>query len=172
MRSRLRVLFLLVAVVVAVAAATAMPAAATSRDDYSAAILRLIAGARAERGLPAVHTKAALSRAALEHSRDMLRREYFSHTSPGGDGCMDRSRRGGYRFTGYRSGAVGEVIAWGVGLRGTPQEVFEGWMGSPPHRAVIFSSRWRDVGVACVEGTFSGMSGSFMYTVDFGRRSH
>jgi hypothetical protein len=28
------------------------------------------------------------------------------------------------------------------------------------------------VGVGCVSGTFNGASGSWMYTVDVGRRSH
>lgn len=170
MRTRLIGLFVLATVLVTIAAATAVPAAAAQRSDCQKAILRLIAAERAAHGLAAVHTDAALGRAALGHARDMVRREYFSHTSPAGASCGDRARRAGYRRTGYRSWAVSEVIAWGMSTGGSPEEVFAGWMHSPYHRSVILGGRWRDVGVACVEGTFGGVPGSFMYVVDFGRR--
>ena len=65
---------------------------------------------------------------------------------------------------------VGEVIAWGVSVRGTPQAVFKAWMRSSPHRQVILTKRWRDVGIGCARGSFKGMSGVVMYTIDFGRR--
>ena len=171
MRDRLITIFVLAAVLLAAAAAAALPAAASSRDDYRAAIVKLIAAERARHGLPALRTDAALGRAALGHARDMVRRDYFSHTSPDGARCGDRSRRAGYRIAGCRSWAVGEVIAWGTSSLGSPEAVFKGWMGSPEHRAAILGGRWRDVGVSCVEGTYRGVSGSFVYTVDFGRRS-
>jgi uncharacterized protein YkwD len=44
-------------------------------------------------------------------------------------------------------------------------------MNSPSHRAVILCSRWRDVGVAAVQGRYRGFDGALMYVVDFGRRS-
>jgi uncharacterized protein YkwD len=166
MRSRLVRLFVLSAVVLAVVAVAALPAAASTRDDYGAAILKLIAAERAQHGLPALHEDAALSRAALGHARDMVRRDYFSHTSPGGAGCGDRARRAG-----YRASAVGEVIAVGGDWKGTPEQVFKGLMDSPSHRAVILCSRWRDVGVAAVQGRYRGFDGALMYVVDFGRRS-
>jgi uncharacterized protein YkwD len=166
MRSRLIALFLLAAVLMT-AAATANPAAAATRDDYRAAIVRLIAAERAQHGLPALRVDAALSRAALGHARDMVRHDYLSHTSSGGAGCGDRVRRAG-----YRAWAVGEVIAVGGDWKGTPEQVVKGWMSSPSHRAVILYSGWRDVGVACVQGSYRGFDGALMYVVDFGRRSH
>jgi uncharacterized protein YkwD len=158
--------------VLVVVAALAAPAVASQREDYQAEILRLIGAARAERGLSGVHVDASLSRAALRHARDMLRREYFSHTSLDGSTCPERARRSGYRTAGYRSWGLSEVIAWGMGERGSPKAVFDGWMRSPYHRSVILGKGWRDVGVACVEGSYRGFGGSFMYTVDFGRRTH
>ena len=55
-------------------------------------------------------------------------------------------------------------------MRGTPQVVFKAWMHSSSHRQVILARRWRDVGIGCDRGSFKGMSGVVMYTIDFGRR--
>jgi uncharacterized protein YkwD len=132
-------------------------------------MLQLINHARTQRGLAPLHVHAALSRAALAHSRDMLRRHYFSHSSPGGASCAARARRAGYAKSGCRPW-VGEVLGWGTSFVGTPQAVFSNWMGSTFHRSVILGRRWRDVGVGAVSGTFQGASGAWMYTVDVGRR--
>ena len=43
-------------------------------------------------------------------------------------------------------------------------------MRSSGHRQVILTKRWRDVGIGCARGTYKGISGVVMYTVDFGRR--
>jgi len=135
-------------------------------------MLRLIDHARAQRGLPPLHVPAALSRAALAHSRDMRRRHYFSHSSPGGASCAARARRAGYATSGCRPWAVSEVIGWGRSSHGTPHAIFSSWMRSAYQRSIILGRRWRDVGVGCVSGMFAGACGSWMYAVDVGRRSH
>lgn len=151
--------------------AGAGPVFASTRSGTEATLLQLIDRARDQRGLPALHSDAALERAALAHSRDMMRRDYFSHWSPEGATCATRARRAGYSVSGCRSWAVSEVLGWGVGVLGTPQAVFKSWMRSPYHRSVLLGRRWRDIGVGCVSGTFNGASGSWMYTIDVGRRS-
>ena len=157
--------------VLAFAMVAAGPAAASQRTDNEAVMLGLIDHARAQRGLAPLHVRAALSRAALAHSRDMMRRQYFSHWSQGGASCAARARRAGYATSGCRSWAVGEVIGWGMSSVGTPQAIFRSWMRSAYHRSIILGRRWRDAGVGCASGTFNGASGSWMYTVDVGRRS-
>ena len=157
--------------VLAVAAVAAAPGRASERAANEAVMLQLVNGARAHRGLAPLHVHAALSRAARAHSRDMMRHQYFSHSSPGGASCGARTRRAGYATSGCRSWAVSEAIAWGMSSVGTPQAVFGAWMRSASHRAIILGRRWRDVGVGCASGTFNGASGSWMYTVDVGRRS-
>ena len=62
------------------------------------------------------------------------------------------------------------MIAWGSSTQGIPKSVFRSWLRSGAHRQIILSSRWRDVGVGCARGTYRGLSGVVMYTVDFGRR--
>ena len=157
--------------VLALAAVAAGPAAASQRTANEAVMLRLISQVRAQRGLAPLHLHAALSRAALAHSRDMMRHHYFSHFSAGGASCSARLRRAGYSTSGCRSWAVSEVIGWGKSFAGTPQAVFGSWMRSAYHRSIILGRRWRDVGVGCASGTFKGASGSWVYTVDVGRRT-
>lgn len=170
MRTPMSALCAALILVLALAVVAAGPAAASQRTAHEAVMLRLIDHARAERGLAPLHVRAALSRAALAHSRDMMRRQYSSHWSQGGASCAARARRAGYATSGCRSWAISEVIAWGVSSAGTPQAVFSSWMRSARHRSVILGRRWRDVGVGCVSGAFNGASGSWMYTVDVGRR--
>ncbi len=168
MRAKVSIVLVLAAVLLALAAAA--PAIAGVRDDLQAEVLRLVNAERAERGLRAVRADAALQRAATGHARDMLARDYFSHNSLNGDTCADRARRAGYRTAGYRSWSISEVLAWGEGWKGSPEAVVDGWMHSSYHRSVILGRSWRDVGVACVQGSFRGSGTSFMYTLDFGRR--
>jgi len=154
----------------AVAAVAAGPARASQPTANAAVMLRLINHARTQRGLAPLRVHAALSRAALAHSRDMMRRDYFSHASPGGATCAARARRAGYAKSGCRPW-VGEVLGWGTSFVGTPQAVFGNWMRSAYHRSIILGRRWRDAGVGSVSGTFKGASGVWMYTVDVGRLS-
>lgn len=150
--------------------AGAVPALAFDRSANEAAVLKLINETRRSRGLAAVRVAGALDRAALAHSRDMIARDYFAHSSLTGAGVAARARGAGYSVSGYQRWYVGEVIAWGTGTRGSPASVLKAWMNSSTHRQVILSARWRDVGIGCSRGTFKGLSGTVMYTVDFGRR--
>jgi uncharacterized protein YkwD len=148
----------------------AAPAPAHDRAAVEKAVLELINKARTSRGLHAVRIQTHLDAAAIAHSRQMLSRDYFSHNSASGASFAQRLRSAGYGRAGYRSWAVGEVIAWGKGAAGAAQVIFRGWMNSSSHRAVILDRRWRDVGIGCAEGSYRGLSGTLMYTVDFGRR--
>ena len=131
-------------------------------------MLKLINHARKSRGLAPVDSVASLDRAALLHSRDMIARDYLSHSSPGGATVAGRARSAGYPTSGS---LLGEVIALGSSYKGTPESIFKDWMKSSGHRQIILTKRWRDVGVGCARGTYKGYSGVVIYTVDFGRRA-
>jgi len=150
--------------------AGSVPALAYDRAADEATILKLINHARSQRGLAGVRVVGPLDQAALSHSRDMISRDYFAHSSLGGATVSTRARGAGYSISGCSQWSVGEVIAWGAAGRGTPESIFHAWMGSSSHRQVILSRRWRDVGVGCYRGTYRGLPGAIMYTVDFGRR--
>lgn len=66
---------------------------------------------------------------AEAHSKDMVARDFFSHTNPDGASPWDRLRDAGISF---RSAA--ENIAWGYM---SAEAVLSGWLGSSGHRANI-----------------------------------
>jgi uncharacterized protein YkwD len=167
---RLRAALVIAAAVLVLLTLGAAPAPAFDRQANESTMLKLINHARTSRGLHSLSAYDALHEAALDHSCDMIRRDYFGHSSLGGAGVSARARQAGYSASGWSQWTVGEVIAWGCGTRGTPQAVFKAWMRSSSHRSIILGKRWRDVGVGCARGTFKGIRGVIMYTVDVGRR--
>lgn len=132
-------------------------------------VIGLVNKERSKRGLAAVRANVSLVKAARAHSAEMVHRRYFSHDSYSGRSFASRLIAHGYAKTGYSSWSVGECIAWGQGLLGTPQAIVNAWMHSPSHRAIILTPRFRDVGVGVHSGTYKG--GAFFFTLDFGRRS-
>ena len=106
---------------------------------------------RAARDLPPVALSRALERAAARHARDMVRRRYFAHESPGGSRVGQRARAAGY-LEGARFWSVGEVLAWLVRPRPTPAAVVDAWMRSRPHRRVLLQASFRQIGAAFAHG--------------------
>jgi uncharacterized protein YkwD len=80
--------------------------------------------------------------AAQGHSADMATRNYFSHTSPEGDGPGERTAAQGYPQW------SGENIALGYP---TPEAVVAGWMESPGHRANILNCDSVAIGVGAAD---------------------
>jgi uncharacterized protein YkwD len=136
------------------------------------AVLCLVNGERAQRGLEPVRASPALTRSARAHSRDMVARRYFSHVTPGGENPRRRILRTGY-LPERGAGKVGETIAWGTKRRGTPAELVRSFMGSAPHRRIVLDRRYRDVGVGLVlAAPVADVAGEgATLTVDFGRRT-
>lgn len=97
----------------------------------------------------------ALRCAARLHSKDMIDRAYFSHTTPDGVTFSQRITNAGYRWR-----TVGENIASGYR---SPQAVVDGWIKSPGHCVNLMNGAFRDIGVG-----FYGGAGSFSWTQDFG----
>jgi uncharacterized protein YkwD len=66
--------------------------------------------------------------------------------------------------------AVGENLGWGSLLLGTPRALVRSWMLSSPHRANVFESRYRDVGIGAVSGSPNNplASNAIILTADFG----
>ena len=151
-------------------AATACAAADSSPHDATVdqlehTILCLVNRERTSRGLSRLRSNEKLARAARRHSRDMSSRNFFSHDSPGGADLMDRARRAG-----YRGWTVGENIAWGSGSYSTPDEIMQGWMNSPGHRANILRRQFDSIGVGVAIGAPQPVGGlpAAIYTTDFG----
>jgi len=116
--------------------------------------------ARKSRGIRPLCVHPALTKAARSHSAAMIRKDRLWHGNVG-----RRLKRFGYDWRTY-----GENIAWGSGSRGSPEKIFRNWMKSRGHRSNILNRRFREVGVGVETGTFKGIKGASVYTVDFGMR--
>jgi uncharacterized protein YkwD len=103
----------------------------------------------------------ALTRAALEHSRDMAEHDVFDHRGHDGSAPSARVERAG--FGAHR--IVGENIAAGAM---TPQQVTEGWLSSPAHCENIMDSRFTLIGIAFAENLHT--SSAVFWTQDFAAR--
>lgn len=150
---------------------TSTPARLTLHQ-MSSSELCLINRARAHYGLVPLQLNADLRDSATGHSDSMVVHRYFGHEGPGGS-VDSRISRTGYLDKGVRDFTIGENIAAGSGHDGSPWQIFEDWMHSPPHRANILDPSYRDAGVGVSRGfPFGGAGAAATYTVDFGARSH
>jgi uncharacterized protein YkwD len=142
-------------------------ASAATRADVTRATVCLINGVRRAHRRGPLRLNAELSSAARGHSRDMVRRRYFAHSTPEGMSPALRVRGSGY-LAGARRWLVGETLAWWRG-QATPAQIVVAWMHSPPHREVLLHKGFRDVGIGVVLGTPrpAGRGGA-TYTADFG----
>jgi uncharacterized protein YkwD len=141
-----------------------------SLQEMRTSELCLMNRVRAHYGLQPLAFNVDLRDAAVAHSLSMVLHDYFAHEGPGGS--MDsRITRAGY-LARARSFTVGENIAAGGGRQGSPWEIFEDWMHSPPHRANILDPNYRDAGVGVARGyPFGAADRAATYTVDFGARA-
>jgi uncharacterized protein YkwD len=143
-------------------------AAEASKRTLVRATLCVLNAERARRDLRPLRLNDRLSTAARRHSRAMASQRFFSHDSLSGASFVDRIRATGY-LAGVSSWYVGENIAYGSGDRSSPRSIGRAWMKSPPHRANILSSSFREIGIGVASGTPVGGGGA-TYTTDFGRR--
>jgi hypothetical protein len=102
-------------------------------------MIELVNRERAAEGLQSLRYNDVLAMVSRNHAVDMAQGNFYSH-----------DRRDGRKFyqrifdTGYPVSECGENIA--VGLS-TPEEVFEGWINSPEHRANILNRDFTEMGV-------------------------
>jgi uncharacterized protein YkwD len=134
-----------------------------------AAILCLHNQIRAANDMPALRENKRLRKAALGHSRDMVKDGFFEHTTPEGTTMVDRILRAKY-VREDEGWALGENLAWGTGSLGTPRGAVDAWMGSPGHRANVLKRAYREMGVGVVLGVPVSDAAGATYTVDFGVR--
>jgi uncharacterized protein YkwD len=143
---------------------TKVPKASTLKRAAKATVC-LINRERRKRGIPGLRTSRRLAKAAGKHSRDMVKRSYFEHTSPSGRDPGER-----ITATGYLASTWGENIAWGSGSLGTPRSVVKAWMKSAGHRENILRRSFKEsaVGIAVgAPGPGAGDLPAATYTHDF-----
>jgi uncharacterized protein YkwD len=176
MVSARRLVLLALAFVVGLAASCAVSGAASASTwrltSTETAVVKLLNQTRAQHGLRPLQVRRSLCRAARSHSREMLRRDFFSHLSFNGESQVARVLRCGYSPKGCASWRTGELIGYGTGSASTPRAIVKAWLRSKPHRALLLDRRWRDVGVGRACGSFHSRSGTSLFTVDLGRRTY
>ena len=97
-------------------------------------------GSRAFPQVPPLRLSPLLSRAALEHAKDMSAHKLFEHRGSDGSKPAERVAR-----TGYEWSAVGENIALGAD---NADEVVRGWLASPGHCTNIMGAQYEEMGLA------------------------
>ncbi|KRG12522.1 hypothetical protein ACA30_18835 [Virgibacillus soli] len=111
-------------------------------NEFEQQVVELTNQERAKNGLSALKVDTTLSKMAREKSRDMSANNYFDHNSPTYGSPFDMMKQYGIS---YRS--AGENIAMG---QRSPQEVVNGWMNSPGHRANILNENYTHIGVGYI----------------------
>ncbi len=133
--------------------ATPEPLRATDETPESfltqAGVIALTNSQRAQNGLPPLKENTKLDRSAQMKAEDMFLNQYFAHDSPSGVSVGDLADQVGYDFI-----AIGENLA--LGNFENDEVLVQAWMDSPGHRANILNSRYQEIGVWVLKGTFEG----------------
>lgn len=125
----------------------AFPADAMAGNMLEKAI-ELVNKEREANGLSLVAENALLTKAAEAKADDMLKNDYFAHTSPLGETPWYWLKHAGYSYR-----AAGENLAINYN---DPKEQHKAWMKSTTHRANILNSRFEEIGMATRHGRING----------------
>ena len=100
-------------------------------------------------GLLPLEENATLSQAAQAKGVDMLNRGYWAHVDPDGTQPWKFFTDFGYKYR-----YAGENLARDFS---NPTSAVEAWMNSPSHKENILSEKYKEIGVAVVEGSLAGV---------------
>lgn len=114
-----------------------------NQDDFEIILFDKINITRQELGLPTLTTNTILMQVSEAHCVDMASRKYFAHESPEGDHAGQRLDLAKYKWSYW-----GEVLARGSL---TPEETLQGWMNSPPHKAILIDGNYQEIGIGFTE---------------------
>lgn len=161
------------------ASASACPGAGITPNRRNAALvdaatLCLMNQLRAARSLRPLRFNGALAQIASGQARDMVRGHYFADQSLTGQSPLARVMSSGYvaHLTEARL-LTAQNIGFGTGPNATPAGIVAAWMQSAPHRRIMLTAAYRDVGVGAVASVPSGIVSRWLggtYAVEFGTR--
>ncbi|SEV92733.1 CAP domain-containing protein [[Clostridium] fimetarium] len=136
---------------------TSNTTSSSSFSEFQKKVIALVNNERANAGLNALSENNELNNVATLKSEDMVKLNYFSHTSPTYGSPFEMLTQFNIKYT-----AAGENIAYG---QPTPEEVMNGWMNSPGHRANILNKNFTQIGV----GIAQKANGQYVWTQEFTR---
>jgi uncharacterized protein YkwD len=138
----------------------------------SAATLCLIEHERLTYRLGPLRSNSSLRRIGSKQADEMVIGEYFGDDSLSGWTPMQRIEASAYA-TRARSLSAAQNIGWGSGALATPAAMVRAWMLSPPHREIMLSDDYRNIGIgiapAAPQRSTSGLPGA-TYAVEFASR--
>jgi uncharacterized protein YkwD len=178
MSGGIRTLLALVAILAAAVAASPSGARThegrtlAARDDLESGVLVEINALRRKHGLVPLRLNARLRAAADTHSAAMANRGFFAHESADGTIFWKRVARF-YPQGSHGYWSVGENLLWSS-PDVAPADALRMWLGSPPHRKNLLTSRWREIGLSAIHvtvgpGVFNNAPVTVL-TADFGVR--
>ncbi len=130
-------------------------------EEEAQEMLGLVNEIRAARGIPLLSLNAELSKAAYDHSNDMARNNYFSHTGLNGSTFSQR-----INAAGYNGSPRGENIAAG---NASVVNTFNQWLNSPGHLNNMLNSSSDEMGIG--HAIDNGSTYTHYWTQVFGKSS-
>ena len=119
-------------------AATMLLPTAPAQADAEHEAIEALNEVRRSHGVRPLRAADGLNRSSGRYARRMIEGDFFGHAAR-----IDVD--GGFR-------SAGETIAWHSGWDAQPRKTIHRWMNSPPHRAVLLSSRFNWVGMGLARG--------------------
>lgn len=117
-------------------------------EVISSTLIELTNQERRSAGLSPLKENLVLNQAALAKAQDMIKNEYFNHTSPSGVTPWHWFKKSGYTYK-----AAGENLA--IGFLDSA-EVEKAWKESPSHRQNLLNPNFKEIGIAVLTGSFQG----------------
>jgi uncharacterized protein YkwD len=144
----------------------------TDLPAIDAATLCLVNRVRTANRLRALRFSNPLQSVASAQAREMVQGDYFGDRSLSGKTPMQRILATAYPAHATRVKAA-QNIGWATGPLASPAAMVQAWMHSPPHREIILTAAFRDLGVgvtAAAPSTLSqGLAGA-TYTLELAQR--
>lgn len=135
---------------------------AYSTDISAASLLRSTNNQRVNYQESPLSINKKLAAAAQAKANDMVKRDYWSHTSPDGREPWAFVSNKGYNYE-----HAGENLAYGFL---TSQDVVAGWMNSQSHRENVLNSNYSEVGFGYANSPdFSGKGNSTVVVAMYGK---
>jgi hypothetical protein len=103
---------------------------------------------REKQGLPKLELNDKLNAAALAKAQYMFAKQFWSHNAPDGTNPWKFIKDANYSYS-----VAGENLARDFA---TTDEMVAAWMASPTHKANIVNNRYKDIGIAVVDGKLLG----------------
>jgi len=104
---------------------------------------------RKNAGLEALEYNSILSLSAQKKAEDMFKNDYWAHTSPQGKTPWTFFEAAGYRYS-----VAGENLAKDFY---STDSLMKAWINSPTHKANIINVKYKEIGIAVVNGTLGGI---------------